>query len=81
MAVYSAWLGKQTYTETEVTGRLIAAPYRLESHTCLLTCDTGYWANWGTAADLISAANPELDQRCSSDNCKTFDVTQHAKHC
>ena len=81
MASYNTWLGKQTYAETEVTGRLAAAPFTLESHTCLLTCDTGYWSNWGTGSALIDATDPELDQRCTSDNCRKFDVTQSAKHC
>ena len=81
MASYNTWLGKQTYAETEVTGRLVAAPYRLESHICLLTCETGYWSNWGTGSHLISATDPAWDQRCTSDNCKKFDVTQSAKHC
>jgi hypothetical protein len=37
---------------------------------CLLTCATGYWANWGTGDHLIHSTDPAWDQRCSSDNCK-----------
>ena len=70
IATYSTWLGKQTYAETEVTGRLEALPFKLENNICLLTCATGYWANWGTGDHLIHSTDPAWDQRCSSDNCK-----------
>jgi hypothetical protein len=81
MATYSTWLGKQTYAETEVAGRVLAQPFNLENNTCLLTCTTGYWANWGTGGHLIDSTDPAWDQRCTSDNCKQFDVAQSAKHC
>jgi hypothetical protein len=81
MATYSTWLGKQTYAETEVAGRVLAQPFNLENNTCLLTCTTGYWANWGTGGHLIDSTDPAWDQRCTSDNCKQFDVAQSAKYC
>jgi hypothetical protein len=51
----------------------------LENDQCTLQCATSYWANLTTA--LIANTDPHLDQRCTSDNCKTFDPTQDPKHC
>jgi hypothetical protein len=81
MATYSLWLGKGSYLTTEISGRVLAQPFLLENNMCTLQCDTGYWSNLNSSSVLINMAEPAPDQRCSSDNCKTFDVTQQAKHC
>lgn len=81
ISTFSTWDGRGSYLESEVAGRDSSESFRLETAQCILQCATGYWANWDTGSTLISAANPELDQRCTSDNCRTFDVTQQAKHC
>ena len=72
MTIYSGWLGKGSYTDAEVSGRNVETPFELESDVCLLKCVPGYWENYGTG--LISATDPARDQRCTSDNCKTFDA-------
>jgi hypothetical protein len=80
MATYNIWIGRGSYTETEVTHRLLLEPFKLTSNICVLQCTAGSWSNYNKTG-LISAGDPARDQRCSSDNCKTFEVTQHAKHC
>jgi hypothetical protein len=51
----------------------------LENDQCTLQCASHHWANLGTA--LIAGTDPHLDQRCTSDNCKTFDTAQNPKLC
>jgi hypothetical protein len=74
ISTYSGWDARGSYRESEVSGRDLSLPFLHDDNMCILQCAAGYWANWGTAADLISATDPELDQRCTSDNCKTFDA-------
>jgi hypothetical protein len=79
MAIYNTWIGRGSYTQHEVSGRLVALPYKLENNMCLLQCDTGYWQNYTTS--LVDSTDPTRDQRCSSDNCKRFDNSKSPAHC
>jgi hypothetical protein len=80
MDVYATWGGRGSYTPAEI---LAAAdpPFHFSSQACQIQCQTGFWSNWGTGAPLIAAINSTLDQRCTSNNCKTMDSSQDPKWC
>ena len=48
---------------------------------CALQCDTGYWSNLNSSSTLINLVEPAPDQRCSSDNCKTFNYNHSPDDC
>ena len=61
---YTSWDGRASYTTHEVEGRDNTEPWTLdtESSICKINCKEPYWVDYTDA----------WDQRCISDNCKTF---------
>jgi hypothetical protein len=76
--VYNKWMGRSSYFEEETRNRLASQPFSLNSMTkkCELQCATNHWSNW--KSQYKSAGNDQYDQRCTSDNCKTWDYAANS---
>ena len=68
---YANWDAKSTYKEQEMTGALQSKPFSVDLTTknCELHCAAGYWSNWQSK---VYPNSDEYDQRCTSDNCKSW---------
>jgi hypothetical protein len=80
---YRNWDGYKSYTEQEMIGFLKFLPFthNYVTHQCELRCDPKYWSNWKSG---VGQSADEYDQRCTSNNCKTWDYsisTATAKNC
>jgi hypothetical protein len=85
---YASWDGRNSYSAINIAGRFQGKPFKIQNkpfnladQKCMLQCKKGYWSNWDKGSALINAVNPEHDQRCTSDNCKTFISAQNAGYC
>jgi hypothetical protein len=69
--MYNNWDGRVSYTERSIEYRDEDTPFTFDEFkkACRLNCDTGYWSNYDSQHNKSSN---QLDQRCTSNNCKLF---------
>jgi len=61
------WVAHKTYGRMK--GWKKSEPFKLDANNkCLVQCDTGYWANPATSASFDT-----INQRCTANNCESWD--------
>jgi hypothetical protein len=72
LADHASWDAKSTYTINEVSGTIVAEPFKLDDadKVCKIQCLPDYWSNAKSTFGLASNGN---DQRCTYNNCKNWD--------
>ena len=66
---HSTWDARESYTAAEIAGSDSTTPFRLDNGKCIVQCKAGWWSNWGSKN---YGTTHTLDQRCTSNNCKTW---------
>jgi len=69
---HEAWVGNDTYSQQEIMYRHSTVPFSHDTETkrCILNCKDAFWSNDNS---IFNKAIDPLDQRCTSNNCKSWD--------
>jgi hypothetical protein len=73
LADHPSWDAKSTYSIHEVSGTIVAEPFKLDDadKVCKIQCLPDYWSN---AKSTYGRASNGNDQRCTYNNCKRTSI-------